>query len=120
MHCGFCGVSFAGFTQHRSDLADRNELRNPQRQLTSDRYYLLSKPLLSAERSGARTGKGAGCKRAHARGKRKVRGRNLWGKGLFLLMDVELARSVVHLCRCERSEHRWFQGGRRTKFAGWG
>jgi CDGSH-type Zn-finger protein len=48
-----------------------------------------------------------------------VRGRDLADMGSFL-MDVELARSVVHLCRCERSEHRCFQGGRRTKFAGWG
>jgi len=38
LHCGVCGVSFAGFSQHRSVLPDRNELRNPQRQLTSDRY----------------------------------------------------------------------------------
>ena len=37
LHCGVCGVSFAGFSQHRSVLPDRNELRNPQRQLTSDR-----------------------------------------------------------------------------------
>jgi len=35
------------------------------------------------ERSEARTGKEARCKRARARGKRKVRGRNLWRKGLF-------------------------------------
>ena len=38
LHCGVRGVSYAGFSQHRSVLADRNELRNPQRQLTSDRY----------------------------------------------------------------------------------
>ncbi|WP_175552589.1 hypothetical protein [Tangfeifania diversioriginum] len=38
LHCGVCGVSYAGFSQHRSVLPDRNELRNPQRQLTSDRY----------------------------------------------------------------------------------
>ena len=37
LHCGVRGVSFAGFSQHRSVLPDRNELRNPQRQLTSDR-----------------------------------------------------------------------------------
>ena len=37
LHCGVPGVSFAGFSQHRSVLPDRNELRNPQRQLTSDR-----------------------------------------------------------------------------------
>ncbi len=33
MHCGVRGVSFAGFSQHRSVLPDGNELRNPQRQL---------------------------------------------------------------------------------------
>ena len=37
LHCGVRGVSYAGFSQHRSVLPDRNELRNPQRQLTSDR-----------------------------------------------------------------------------------
>ena len=37
LHCGVRGVSFAGLSQHRSVLPDRNELRNPQRQLTSDR-----------------------------------------------------------------------------------
>lgn len=41
LHCGVRGVSFAGFSQHRSVLPDRNELRNPQRQLTSDRYGVL-------------------------------------------------------------------------------
>ncbi len=37
LHCGVRGMSFAGFSQHRSVLSDRNELQNPQRQLTSDR-----------------------------------------------------------------------------------
>lgn len=37
LHCGGCGVSLAGFSQHRSVLPDRNELRNLPRQLTSDR-----------------------------------------------------------------------------------
>ena len=41
MHCGVRGVSFAGFSQHRSVLPDRNALRNPQRQLTSDRCVQL-------------------------------------------------------------------------------
>ena len=38
LHCGVRGVSYAGFSQHRSVLPDRNALRNPQRQLTGDRY----------------------------------------------------------------------------------
>lgn len=38
LHCGVRGVSFAGFSQLRSVLPDRNELRNPQRQLTNDRW----------------------------------------------------------------------------------
>ena len=38
LHCGVRGVSIAGFSQHRSVLPDWNELRNPQRQLTSDRW----------------------------------------------------------------------------------
>ena len=37
LHCGIRGVSFAGVSQHRSVLSDRNELQNPQRQLASDR-----------------------------------------------------------------------------------
>ena len=37
LHCGVRGVSYAGFSQHRSVLPDRNALRNPPRQLTSDR-----------------------------------------------------------------------------------
>ncbi len=37
LHCEVRGVSFAGFSQHRSVLPDRNALRNPQRQLASDR-----------------------------------------------------------------------------------
>ncbi|SHG06593.1 hypothetical protein SAMN05444274_1325 [Mariniphaga anaerophila] len=41
LHCGVRGVSYAGFSQHRSVLPDRNELRNPQRQLTSDRYQRI-------------------------------------------------------------------------------
>ena len=31
LHCGGRGVSYAGFSQHRS-VSDRNELRNPPRQ----------------------------------------------------------------------------------------
>ncbi len=38
LHCGVRAVSYAGFSQHRSVLPDWNELRNPQRQLTSDRW----------------------------------------------------------------------------------
>jgi len=34
---GVHAVPFAEFSQHRSVLQDRNELRNPQRQLTSER-----------------------------------------------------------------------------------
>ncbi len=36
LHCGVRGESYAGFSQHRSvsRLTDRNELRNPQRQLS--------------------------------------------------------------------------------------
>ena len=32
LHCGICNDSLLGFSQHRSVLPDRNELRNPQRQ----------------------------------------------------------------------------------------
>ncbi len=38
LHCGVRGESFAGFLQHRSVLPDRNALRNPQRQLTGNRW----------------------------------------------------------------------------------
>lgn len=46
LHCGIRAVSYAGFSQHRSVLPDRNELRNPQRQLTSDRWQLQNKYLM--------------------------------------------------------------------------
>jgi len=38
LHCGVRGVSCAGFSHRSSVLSDMNALRNPQRQLTSDRY----------------------------------------------------------------------------------
>ena len=37
LHCGVRAVSYAGFSHRSSVLSDMNALRNPQRQLTSDR-----------------------------------------------------------------------------------
>ena len=65
--------------------------------------------------------KEAGCKRAHARGEKKGAGKEFVGKGFILLMEaVPIPGRVTLTPASERSEHRCFQGGRRTKFAGWG
>jgi hypothetical protein len=47
LHCGVRGVSFAGFSFRSSVLSDRNALRNPQRQLTSDQIDLLIESFLA-------------------------------------------------------------------------
>ncbi|HBG79840.1 MAG TPA: hypothetical protein DDW74_03830 [Porphyromonadaceae bacterium] len=70
-----------------------------------------------AERSGARTEKGAGWKWEHARGGGS--GKEFVGEGFILLMEA-VPGGKSFLPASERSEHRCFQGGRRTKFAGWG
>jgi len=81
------------------------------------------RPLLRVERSGARTEKGAGWKRAHARGEVKVRGRFREG----------ICQAWVHCfdggcaglgggsfaTASERSEHRWvWVGGEWVRRAG--
>ncbi len=43
LHCGVRAVSYAGFSHRSSVLSDMNALRNPQRQLASDRYQTLKK-----------------------------------------------------------------------------
>jgi len=60
------------------------------------------RPLLRVERSGARTGKGADWKRAHARGEVEVRGRfreGIFRYGFIVLMEVVPARAGAHLQR---------------------
>ena len=78
---------------------------------------------MRVERSGARTGKGAGWKRAHARGEVEVRGRfregicQIWVH--FLMEDVPVPGGGSFATASERSEHRWvWVGGERSSLGG--
>ena len=54
-------------------------------------------------------------------GRRKGAGKEFVGKGFILLMEaVPVPGGKSFVPASERSEHRCFQGGRRTKFAEWG
>ncbi len=54
-------------------------------------------------------------------GEKKGAGKEFVGKGFIYLMEaVPIPGEGSLTPASERSEHRCFQGGRRTKFAGWG
>ena len=79
------------------------------------------RPVIEGRAKQRPNGKGSRVETSVRPGRGGGLGKGFVGKGFILLMEaVSIPGRVTLTPASERSEHRCFQGGKRTKFAGWG